>query len=220
MIIGIDAGHCLSGANIGSQGNGYKEEVLTRQVKNELIKIFKENKDTVIDCTVDTANSNSDSLKLRVDKANKQKLDLFISLHFNAYNKSANGTEIWVYSYNDFIRPIANRILLNFKEIGYNNRGLKLSKNAPNKGLYVVDKTKAPAMLIECCFIDNKNDMDKYNAREMAIAIYEGVTNRKYIQDKYYRVLVGSYKNKENAINKQKQLKDLGIESTILYTEV
>lgn len=220
MIIGIDSGHCLSGANTGSQGNGYKEEVLTREVKKVLTEILVKEKHTVIDCSVDKAISNSDSLNQRVIKANTQNLDLFISIHFNSYNKKANGSEIWVHSYSDFIRPIGNRILLNLNKLGYTNRGLKLSKNAPKGGLTVVDKTKAPAMLIECCFIDNVDDMKRYNARDIAIAIYEGIFNVKYNYNKVYRLLVGSYKVKENAINKQNELKKQGIESSIVYTEV
>lgn len=220
MIIGVNKGHTLKGENTGATFKNYKEELLTREVGNHLIQILEEQAHTVIDCTVDVAKSNTEALNNIVSLANKQKLDLFVSIHFNKYNEVANGSEAFVYSYSDFIRPIGNRILLNFANLGYKNRGLKLSKDAPQGGLKVVDKTKAPAILIECCFIDNTNDMKKYDVRKMAIAIYEGITNKKYNDNKFYRVLVGSYKEKNNALNKQKELKSKGFDSSIIYTEV
>ena len=39
--------------------------------------------------------------------------------------------------------------------------------------------TKAPAILIECCFCDNKSDVSKYTPEKMAKAIVEGVLGRK-----------------------------------------
>ena len=35
--------------------------------------------------------------------------------------------------------------------------------------------TKAPAMLIECCFVDDKDDAKLYSAEKMAKAIAEGI---------------------------------------------
>ena len=41
--------------------------------------------------------------------------------------------------------------------------------------LYVLKNTKAPAVLIECCFVDDKDDADLYNADQMANAIVYGI---------------------------------------------
>ncbi|KIE48337.1 N-acetylmuramoyl-L-alanine amidase family protein [Clostridium argentinense CDC 2741] len=55
----------------------------------------------------------------------------------------------------------ATRVLNNLVGLGYTNRGIKDGSN-----LYVIRNTKAKAMLIECCFCDNKEDMNKYDAEK------------------------------------------------------
>ena len=34
------------------------------------------------------------------------------------------------------------------------------------RGLYVLKNTKAPALLVECCFVDNQNDYNHWNAEK------------------------------------------------------
>lgn len=41
--------------------------------------------------------------------------------------------------------------------------------------MYVLRNTKAPAVLIECCFVDDKDDAELYDADKMAQAIADGV---------------------------------------------
>ncbi|MCW6111708.1 peptidoglycan-binding protein, partial [Clostridium sporogenes] len=57
--------------------------------------------------------------------------------------------------------------------LGYTNRGIKDGSN-----LYVLKHTKAKAMLIECCFCDNREDMNRYNAENMADAIVKGLVGK------------------------------------------
>ncbi|BCN32091.1 N-acetylmuramoyl-L-alanine amidase [Anaeromicropila herbilytica] len=52
------------------------------------------------------------------------------------------------------------------------NRGVKVE----NK-LYFLRKSKAPAMLIECCFVDDKDDVKLYDYRYMAKAIVNGISS-------------------------------------------
>ncbi|WP_300811052.1 N-acetylmuramoyl-L-alanine amidase, partial [uncultured Acetatifactor sp.] len=47
-----------------------------------------------------------------------------------------------------------------------------------SKGLYVLKNTKAPAMLIECCFVDDKDDVQLYDCQKMAEAIVYGITGQ------------------------------------------
>ena len=180
MIIGIDEGHCLSGANTGSQGCGKKEELLTREVGKELTALLKQEGHSVISCTVDKASSNNDSLSLRVKKANNQKLDYFISVHFNACvndqkgDGKTTGTEVFTYGGSKSkLYPHANRIVNNFSKLGLKSRGVKDGSN-----LYVIKNTKAPAMLVECCFIDDRDDMNLYDAKKFAKCIAEGLLDK------------------------------------------
>lgn len=227
MIIGVDFGHTLSGEGTGAVGCGQKEQELTRILGKLIIKYLEKEGHTVINCTVDRASTNHLQLKGRVDKANKQKLDLFMSIHFNACvkdekgNGKTTGTEVLIYSNNSKAKPYAQRIVNNISLLGFKNRGVKTS-NA-----FVLKNTNAPALLVETCFIDDKDDMDIYlkSPEMVAKAIVEGVLNKsiadenKELKNGFYRVLAGSYKDKNNALKKQEELKSKGIETFVVYFE-
>lgn len=225
MRIGIDCGHTLSGEGTGSQGCGYREENLTRELGKIVMEMLKKEGHTVYDCTVDKSSNNAQQLIDRVNKANKQPLDLFVSIHFNACvndvkgDGRTTGTEVLLHSMSSKAKPYAERIVKKIANIGLKNRGVK-THNA-----YVLKHTKAPALLIETCFIDDRDDMNIYlkNPRKFAKAIVEGILD-KTITDVtetpktgFYRVLVGSYKDKNNAIKRQEELKSKGIETSLIY---
>jgi N-acetylmuramoyl-L-alanine amidase len=225
MRIGIDMGHTLSGEGTGSQGCGYKEQNLTRELGKIVIEMLKKEGHTIYDCTVDKSKNNAQQLIDRVNKANKQPLDLFVSIHFNACvndvkgDGRTTGTEVLLHSMSSKAKPYAERIVKKIANVGLKNRGVK-THNA-----YVLKHTKAPALLIETCFIDDRDDMNVYlkNPRKVAKAIVEGILD-KTITDVtetpktgFYRVLVGSYKDKNNAIKRQEELKSKGIEASLIY---
>ncbi|ARC85214.1 N-acetylmuramoyl-L-alanine amidase family protein [Clostridium argentinense CDC 2741] len=170
MKIGIDCGHTLSGDDYGAVGIK-AESVLTREVGTRVINKLKALDHSVINCTIDTCNSLEKSLAYRVNQANNNNVDLFISIHFNAYNGQVHGTEILTWGAEQL--PEATRVLNNLVGLGYANRGIKDGSN-----LYVIRNTKSKAMLIECCFCDNKEDMNKYDAEKIANAIVEGIAGK------------------------------------------
>lgn len=225
MKIGIDMGHTLSGEGTGSQGCGYKEQNLTRELGKIIIEMLKKEGHTIYDCTVDKSSNNAQQLIDRVNKANKQPLDLFVSIHFNACvndvkgDGRTTGTEVLLHSMSSKAKPYAERIVKKIANVGLKNRGVK-THNA-----YVLKHTKAPALLIETCFIDDRDDMNVYlkSPRKVAKAIVEGILD-KTITDVtetpktgFYRVLVGSYRDKNNAIKRQEELKSKGIEASLIY---
>ena len=225
MKIGIDMGHTLSGEGTGSQGCGYKEQNLTRELGKIVIEMLKKEGHIVYDCTVDKSKNNAQQLIDRVNKANKQPLDLFVSIHFNACVNDekgdgyTTGTEVLLHSMSSKAKPYAERIVKKIANIGLKNRGVK-THNA-----YVLKHTKAPALLIETCFIDDRDDMNVYlkNPRRVARAIVEGILDKTITdvvetpKNGFYRVLVGSYKDKNNAIKRQEELKSKGIEASLIY---
>ncbi|HID0795969.1 TPA: N-acetylmuramoyl-L-alanine amidase [Clostridium botulinum] len=166
----IDCGHTLSGSDYGAVGIK-AESNLTREVGKRVIDKLKSMGNTAIDCTLDSCSSLSQSLGYRVNKANSYNLDLFVSIHFNCFNGSAHGTEVFTYGGKSFTE--ANRVLNNLASLGFTNRGIKDGSN-----LYVLKHTKAKAMLIECCFCDNSEDMSRFNAENMANAIVKGITGK------------------------------------------
>lgn len=166
----VDYGHCLSGADTGASGNGYREEVLTREVGKKVTSKLKMLGHEVLEIDLSYANTLRESLNARISKINAFNPDLSISIHFNAFNGVAYGSEILTDGYNS---EIANRILAEFKALGLFSRGIKSGNE-----LAVVGGVRPYAILVECCFIDNANDMRKYNAEAFANAIVKGVCGK------------------------------------------
>ena len=67
------------------------------------------------------------------------------------------------------------RVCKKIAALGFKNRGIKV-----NCGLYVLKHTKAPAMLIEVCFVDDKDDTELYkkNVDNIAKGIAEALINK------------------------------------------
>ncbi|KMT21610.1 N-acetylmuramoyl-L-alanine amidase [Clostridium cylindrosporum] len=170
MIIGIDMGHTLEGSNYGAIGV-LKESEETRRLGNKVIKYLNQLGHTVVNCTIDRAASNTESLFKRVSKANAQSLDLFVSIHLNS--GGGCGTEVFTYSGKQHLEAI--RVLDKMNSIGFVNRGVK-----DGSSLYVVKNTRAKSMLVEVCFVDNIEDVNLYkdNINSIAKSIAEGITGQ------------------------------------------
>ena len=157
MTVGINCGHTASGAGSGAVGI-IKESEHTRLVGQALMSLLRSAGVTVIDCTIDQANTQQEYLAAAVALANRQDLDWFISIHFNA-SKSHEGHGVEVYTYEGRQYQDAIDVCANIADLGFTNRGVKAGS-----GLYVIRKTKAKSILIECCFCDNQGDVDTYRA--------------------------------------------------------
>ena len=214
MIIGIDCGHTLTGEGTGAVG--YKDEgKMTREVGNRLMAMLKEKGHTIINCTVDYSKN---ELADRVSIANKQNLDIFVSLHLNAYKKTtaARGIEVYTYSGGSSAVNIAKRTLNEvIAATGWKNRGHKTAD------YYVLRNTIAPAFLIELGFCDSKADMDLWNTEKIAKALFKGITNSEYVapapsSNKLFRVVCGTYSDRKNAEEQQAKLKKAGFDSFLV----
>ena len=169
MKIGVNDGHTLSGAGTGAVGI-IKEGEHTRLVGEEVRRLLKEKGNTVYNCTVDYASTVNESLSLVVQQANREDLDWFISIHFNA----GGGQGVEVYTYEGRQYQDAIDVCNNISALGFNNRGVKAGT-----GLYVIRRTKAKSMLIEVCFVDTE-DANKYievGYKAIAKAIVDALDN-------------------------------------------
>lgn len=142
-----------------------------RKVKNEVIRLLKAQGHTVYDCTDDAGTTQNANLSNIVKKCNAHSVDLDISIHLNA--GGGTGVECWIYP-NSSSKDEATRICSKVSSaLGIKNRGVKTSTS-----LYVLKSTKAPAVLVECCFVDSTTDRDKWDANKCAKAIVEGILNK------------------------------------------
>ncbi len=178
MISNIHAGHGKQDSKSAGSSLLIKESIENRIVKDEVIRLLNAEKHTTYDTTVDYPSSQNDCLNKIVKLCNKHKTDLDISIHFNSAANDANGNgkttgvECWVYDTNTKAKPYAERICKSISELGFTNRGVKYSKQ------FAVLKTNNPCLIIECCFVDDKDDVNLYDAKKMAKAIVEGILNK------------------------------------------
>lgn len=152
-------------------GGCFSETSEDRKVKNLVISKLRSLGHTVYDCTDDAGKTAKQNLANIVAKCNAHSVDLDISIHFNAFNGTAHGTEVWQYS--NKTNTYATNIVNSLAALGFTKRGVKKST-----GLYVLRKTKSKAILIECCFCDNGEDAKIYTAEKVATAIVKGITGQ------------------------------------------
>ncbi len=172
MRIGINCGHTVSGTVGCGVVERIDESVEARKVGLKLERMLIDKGHTVYDCTNDYAPSVSSNLSQIVSMANKQPLDLFVSIHFNS--GGGRGTEVFTYEGKQHTEAV--NVCNSLAELGFRNRGVKDGSN-----LYVVRRSNAKAILIEVCFVDT-DDADEYKeigADKVAQAICGAITRQK-----------------------------------------
>ena len=203
MKIAIRAGHNTKAT--GSAGL-INEVTENRKLLPLIINYLRQLGHEVLDVTPGALDRNSD-LAYGVNKANEWGADIFFSLHFNNAYKTYNGslgTEVWVYSNSSKSYPTAKRVVAKLSGLGFKNRGIKTSTE-----LYELRNTKMPSFIVEVCFVEATGDVELYKKLGVNViskAIAEGVANQEVPKesatttgDCYYRVVCGSFKNKEIA---------------------
>lgn len=176
MKIFVNAGHKI-GIDCGAVGYGLEEADVTYNVGTMLCNYLNE-----AGLEAEFLQSNSlmgededyDNPSI-CDTANESGADLFISIHCNAANGVAQGTETLVYSPNgtsyQLAECIQNQIVDTFDTV---DRGIKTRPD-----LAVLRGTDMPAVLVELAFIDQEDDNELLANRQddFAKAIARGVTD-------------------------------------------
>lgn len=149
-----------------------------RRVKNIVIELLRAEGNTVYDCTDDSGRTQGQNLSEIVKKCNAHKVDLDISIHLNSGRNDQNGDGktggVEVLNYDKNTYGVSDRICREISSaLGITNRGSKI-----NKELRVLNSTKSQAVLIECCFVDDKDDYNHWNADRCAEAIVSGILNK------------------------------------------
>lgn len=221
----LDAGH--RGKDPGGVGNGLNEKDIALSVAIRIGNILK-NHGIVVEYsrTIDEFID----LGKRADMANRFSADLFVSIHTNAFsNTSASGVEVYSYPASikgDVIsKDIYESIIKD--QVYTQKRGTKTANFA------VLKNTKMPSVLVELGFITNESDAKilKNRQDELAVSVAKGILKNmgiKYIEkkqetnvpkenkDKIYRVQLGAFKDRKNAEDLVKELKNKGYEATIV----
>ena len=205
----IDLGHGGSDPGAVGQNKTHEADIVLAIGKelNELLKGYD------IEIKFTRLSDKYISLYERARIANVFNADYFLSIHINsAKDKSVRGVEVWQYSdgnenINKFSKGLCNDVS---KIFNIRNRGLKFSKE-----LSVLKNTKMPSALIEVDFISNtmaeKDLIVSENIKSIALAIKNNLMKlfglEANVSETLYRVCIGAYRDKNNAINQVKLAK-------------
>lgn len=165
----IDAGHDIAWDGGCSWVTGGNEAGHTRELADKVIELLTTNGCiNVFDVQKNSTGTNTvDNLRSRTSIVNNWNADYCISLHFNSNaGTPATGTETYIIAKGGKAEALANKVNNAICEkIGTVNRGVKVGN------LAMVRDTNCPAVLIEVCFANNINDVNKYDVNKVAEAI-------------------------------------------------
>ena len=169
-VIIIDPGH--GGNDTGAMRNDILEKDITLQIALKVRNILNEKgfSHVIMTRAVDTTLTLQD----RVEIANTNNADIYVSIHINASVKNeVNGVETHYYNEGGYdVAQIIHKELM--KNLEVVDRGLFKSK------FYVINHTEAPAVLLELGFISNERERNELisEQRQMnsAQAIADGIT--------------------------------------------
>ena len=184
----IDAGH--GGEDGGAIGvNGVYEKDLNLEIATQLKDMLKAcGIDVVMTRTEDVLlyDKNSDykgrkkilDLANRLKIANEHKNCIFVSIHMNSFPESKyNGLQVY-YSKNseksaELALAIQDSVKTNLQK--ENSRKTKSS----NGNIYLLDRIKSPAVLVECGFISNPEECTLLTSEEhqkkLSLSIFNGI---------------------------------------------
>lgn len=227
----LGVGH--GGKDSGAVGNGFKEKDLNLTIAKECAITLQRHGVTVL---MSRTKDENDTLNEEIKECNAFAPDLAIDIHNNA--GGGDGAEAYYHFGGGTGKTLAENVVNEIAKIGQNLRigdskkpdGLKTRKNANGRDYYgFIRETKAPAIIVECAFIDNKKDIAIIDTaaeqKKFGVAIAKGILKTlgiAYIEEKpttsgkVYRVQVGAYSVKENAVNMQNKLKAAGFDAIIV----
>lgn len=219
----IDAGH--GGTDPGACANGLQEKDLTlaiaKKIREKLaqyegvqVKLSREGDQTL-------------SLAQRTNAANAWGADYLISVHINA--GGGQGFESYIYNGSVGQKTVANQNVIHLeviKSTGCKDRGKKRAN------FHMVRESKMPALLTENGFIDNAADAKNLKNDAFLDKIAQGHVDglvkafglkkkaapkpQPELQSKvFYRVVTGSFADRNNAEKRVADLKKAGFDSFI-----
>lgn len=169
--VNIHAGHGLDG-KVGCGAVGLiKESTEARYLVEKIVEQLRGQGITTYDCTVNNGTGQRDILEKIVRKCNAHDVDLDVSIHFNSGRNDRKGdgkiggVEVWMRTEEGIKKTIGRKICNKLEGIGFTNRGIKTTKS-----WYFLNHTKAPAILVEVCFVDDKDDVKLYKQTKDKIA--------------------------------------------------
>lgn len=180
----IDAGH--GGADPGKIGiNGALEKDVNLEIA-QLLKTYLEMEDVKVVMTRQTeeglydenaSNKKVQDMKRRIARIEEVSPDLVVSIHQNSYpREDIKGAQVFYYSGSAKGEKLAGFLQESLrKRVDPENR----RQMKPNDSYYMLKKTAAPIVIVECGFLSNREEAEKLCDKEyqqrVAWAIHMGI---------------------------------------------
>lgn len=218
----IGVGH--GGVDSGAAANGFKEKDLNLYIAKYCNEELKRNG---VETKMSRTKDENDDLNEEIRECNAYKPDIAIDIHNNA--GGGDGAEAFYHHGGGISKTLAENVLAEIVKIGQNSRGAKTRKGYDGRDYYgFIRMTDAPAVIVECAFVDNKTDMKIIDTateqKKMGVAIAKGIlktlgikykAEEKTTTTKKY-VVQAKFAKKENAEALYKKLKADGYDVSIL----
>ncbi|PDY75243.1 N-acetylmuramoyl-L-alanine amidase [Bacillus cereus] len=181
----IDPGH--GGADPGKPTKGLPESKIVLDTSLRLQQLLEKHSPFTVLLTRESdtrpGHDQKSSLQERVKFAKQNQGDIFISIHANAFNGNAKGTETYYYksSESEKTNPHVeeSHVLAEKIQKRLVDALQTRDRDVKHGDLHVIRENDMPAVLTELAFIDNGIDYSKLstaNGRQIAAeAIYEGI---------------------------------------------
>lgn len=181
MKICIDPGHGMSNRrkgvyDPGAEADGLTEAAVVMDFANRLRKILMDRGHKVVRTRVDA--SDPAPVGARAGIAREYGCEVLVSLHCNAANGRASGTETFYRGSSQMaLAQRCNQAVVS--ELGTRDRGIKTEQQSQHTRLAVLSFPKA--VLIELAFIDNTSDrarlLDDQRMQRAALALATAITS-------------------------------------------
>ena len=211
----IGVGH--GGTDPGTVAGGLKEKLVNLVIALACREELERHGVTV---KLSRKKDENDPLAQEIQECNAFDPDLALDIHCNA--GGGDGAEAYCTIGGGKGKVLAGNILTQLEAIGQNSRGVKTKKNAQGKDYFgFIRQTKAPAVIVECAFLDNKADRKILDTaaeqKAIGVAIAKGVLQTlgmAYKEVQAYLVELGPYPESQ-AAKVLKKLKTLGYDARL-----
>jgi N-acetylmuramoyl-L-alanine amidase len=226
MKLYLDPGH--GGSDPGAQGNGLREKDLNLDIALKIRSILEDNYEN-IEVKMSRTSDMNKSLSQRTNEANAWGADFYLSIHINSFNGSAQGYEDYIHSSLSNNSATARyRDIIHTEVMKLNQLDDRGKKKAD---FHVLRETTMDAMLSENGFIDNAQNAALMKQESWRRNVAQGHANGiakafnltpKEATDRgaLYKVIAGSFKQRENAEKRVTDLYAQGFDSFISTSEV
>jgi len=172
----------------------------------------------------------NDPITDEINECNNYSPDLAVDIHNNS--GGGDGFEVYYHYKGGTGKTLAENIEQEILKIGQNSRGCKVRLNDQGTDYFgFIRQTKCPAVIVEGVFVDSQVDVqiaDQLDEQKaFGVAYAKGILKTLGIEvtqsqletsqsDKLYRVQTGAFKERANAENQVKALKQAGFNCFIV----